>query len=254
MFVADDGFIIMECDASQAEARVVALLADDQETLRLFDTTDIHTLTASWLFSTPQENIKKDDPKRFMGKTVRHAGNYGMGKRRLMLDSNASARRFGINLTISEKEAGNILKIFHGKAPKIRNVFHVGIEGILKNNNRILVNPFGRRRKFFEQWGDKLFKEAYAFIPQSTVRDHCMQACLRLKAWRPKTRFVVEAHDSITALIEKDELNDVAKRFKEEFEKPIDFSNCSLKRGSLVIPAEIKIGENYKDLKDYKCQ
>ena len=54
--------------------------------------------------------------------------------------------------------------------------------------------------------------------------------------------------------MEKDELPEVARKFKAEFEKPIDFSNCSLKRGSLVIPAEIKIGENYKDLKDYKCQ
>jgi hypothetical protein len=35
-------------------------------------------------------------------------------------------------------------------------------------------------------------------------------------------------------------------------EQPIDFSNCSLKRGSLVIPSDFEYGDNYKDLQKLK--
>jgi hypothetical protein len=39
------------------------------------------------------------------------------------------------------------------------------------SKDRSLINPFGRRRIFMDRWGDELFKEAYSFIPQSTVAD-----------------------------------------------------------------------------------
>jgi len=39
---------------------------------------------------------------------------------------------------------------------------------------------------------------------------------------------------------------------REEMQKPIDFSACSLSRGELVIPCDVEIGYNYKDLKKFK--
>jgi hypothetical protein len=38
--------------------------------------------------------------------------------------------------------------------------------------NRTLVTPYGRPYKFFGQWGEELFREATATVPQSTVADH----------------------------------------------------------------------------------
>lgn len=254
MLVADEGYTILDPDLSQAEARIVALLGDDEETLNLFNTTDIHTLTASWLFGCKPERSEGNvtEEKRFMGKTVRHAGNYGMGKHRLMMDTNAAAKRFGIKIKLSEKEAGQILNIFHAKSPRIRQVFHTSIEGILKNNNQIIINPFGRRRQFFERWGPKLFGEAYAFIPQCTVRDHMMTSTLRVAKRMPELKFVVEAHDAMTVLVKNELVNDAAKLFKEEYQKPIIFEKCSIKRHELIIPCDVKTGKNYKDLRDYK--
>ncbi len=253
-FICNDDEVFLECDLSQAEARIVALLARDEETLHLFDTTDIHTVTSSWIFGCKPErtegNVTED--KRFIGKTCRHAGNYGEGKRRLMLDVNANARRFGIPISISEKRAKQILKIFHAKTPKIQRIFHVETQAALQHNNRILVNAFGRRRQFFEKWGDPLFREAYAFIPSSSVKDHLSQAGLRIKNRLSGLRFIVESHDSFLVRIKEIEIKEVAQVFKEEFEKPIDFSQCTLKRGSIVIPSEIKIGKNYKELHGYK--
>jgi DNA polymerase len=253
-FVCDQDEVFLECDLSQAEARVVALLARDAATLILFDTADIHTITSSWIFNCKAERSEGNvtDDKRFIGKTCRHAGNYGEGKRRLMLDVNANARRFGIPISISEKRAGEILNVFHARTPKIRSTFHLETQAALQHNNRTLVNAFGRRRQFFEKWGDPLFREAYAFTPSSSVKDHLSQAGLRIAERLQGIRFVVESHDAFVVRIKETEIPEVAKVFKEEFEKPLDFSQCTLKRGSIVIPSEIKIGKNYKELREYK--
>jgi len=37
--------------------------------------------------------------------------------------------------------------------------------------DRTLINCYGRKRLFLDRWGDSLFKNAYAQIPQSTVAD-----------------------------------------------------------------------------------
>ena len=40
----------------------------------------------------------------------------------------------------------------------------------------------------------------------------------------------------------------------EEIEVPIDFSRCTIQRGTLVIPAESKVGSNYKECKIRGCK
>ena len=251
MFVPDPGYILLEVDGSQAEARVVALLADDYETLELFNTTDIHRLTAAWCFDIAYSLVTKEF--RFIGKKIRHAGNYDMGKGRCMLVINTDAQKYNIKISISEWKAGKLLERVHEFAPKIRGVFHKGIVDALHDNDRILVTPFERRRQFLARWGNDLFKEAYAYIPQSTVSDQVKMAMLRTQARLQGLRIIIESHDSFTVMIKPNELKLVATVMKEEMEKPIDFSLCTLKRGTLVIPCEFQVSEkNWKDQVEYK--
>jgi DNA polymerase-1 len=249
MFVAPPGMEFAEFDLSQAEARIVALLADDQELLEKFDTTDVHRMTSNWIFGIPMEKISKD--QRFIGKAARHGGNYDMGKRRHMIEVNTNARRFGIDLQISEWRAGKNLETFHRYSPKIKGIFHNEIQAAIQLN-RTLRNPFGGERVFFDRWGQGLFREAYAHIPQSTVPDHLILAGFRVKRRLPWLQFVIEAHDSFTVLYKIEKRDEVYKTFKEELEKPIDFTQCTLSRGQLVIPAECQLGPNLRDLKDYE--
>jgi len=84
MFIPDEGEIFLSIDSSQAEARVVAKLADDEETLEIYDKHDAHALTASWFFGGNESDYSKkvlgyESPYRFAGKTLRHAGNLGAG-------------------------------------------------------------------------------------------------------------------------------------------------------------------------------
>lgn len=250
-FIAEPGHVFLEQDLSQADARVVALLSDDIELLKLFDTGDVHTLTSSWIFNCEPIRAPEfvTEEKRFIGKKTRHAGNYHEGKRRLMLDCNKEARKLGIDITLSEREAGKILQTFHKKSPKLEKVYWASIQSALEHNNRILVNAYGRRRRFYARWDEALFREAYAFIPSSTVRDHLSLAGLRIKDRLQGIRFIVESHDAFVVMIRANEVSEVSQIFKEEFEKEIDFSNCTLKRGKIVIPSEVKTGDNYKELK-----
>jgi uracil-DNA glycosylase family 4 len=246
IFIAPEGYVFLARDYSQAEARIVALLADDPETLRAFDSTDIHRLTATWLFGGKGEDITDD--QRFIGKMGRHSGNYGTGAKRLMLQANQLALKFGINIQLSEKEAKRILDIFHRKTPKIRSVFQKEVSSIV-HEHRVLWNPYGRFRQFF---GYLKNEEAYAQIPQSTVPDALRMAGLRIYERHPWMRICMEKHDELVWKVPEDRIDEALKISKEEMEVPINFSKCSIPRGELVIPTEAKVGKRLSDLEEVK--
>lgn len=265
MLVPDEGFIFIEPDLSGAEARVVATLARDDKLLKMFKyEVDVHSVTEGWIencapnelleqfFLTPPERSQEladkinkvlksliNNDQRQIGKKFRHAGHYDMGKRE------ASSQ-----IGISEYKAGKILDKFHATNPNIRNVFHKEIIEALRNNNRTLISPHGRARQFLNRWGQELFKEAYAQIPQATVSDHNKFAMIRIERRAPWLQILEESHDSFLGEIPPAKLDCTIRIIKEELETPIDFSKCSLSRGELIIPCEIKIGDkNWEDMK-----
>ena len=258
MFVPDPGYVLIEADQSQAEARVVAVLANDTRLQKLFDYgVDTHRVTAGWIYGRAPDELLEQfyielerircfelakqinaklksailDWERQMGKVFRHAGNLGMQK-----------RTAAVTAGISEYRAGHILDRFHKTNPNIEGVFQKGIIECLQNNDRILVSPFGRRRQFLNKWGDELFKEAYPQIPQSTVSDQTKFAAQRIEKRAPWFQILQESHDSILGQCPIFKVDSTIPIIKEEFEQPIDFKNCSLPRGILVIPCDIAIG------------
>jgi len=254
--IPDDGYVIVETDMSQAEARIVAHFGNDARLLKLFEEkADVHTLTSSWIFGVPTNQVTKE--LRFIGKITRHAGNYDLQKRRLAELVNTDAKKYGINISISEYKAEKILTKFHSYSPSIREVFHAEVQRALRDNNRTLINPFGRYRQFFDRWGKELFKESYAHLPQSTVPDQLRQAGIRainryrnghIDAW-----FVVEAHDALVGIVREADVDAYVSILHEEIKRPIDFSRCTIKRGELVIPAESKVGYCYKECNIKNC-
>jgi DNA polymerase I-like protein with 3'-5' exonuclease and polymerase domains len=244
--VAEPGYVFLERDYSQAEARIVSLLSDDLDDLKLFDTMDKHKLTASKIFNLPMDKI--NDDHRFVGKVGKHAFSYGEQKKKLMLSANSDAIKFGINLQLSEKEAGRILEVINKMCPKIRSVFQREVRDIVQKT-RILWNPYGRMRQFF---GYLKETEAYAQIPQSTVPDCLGMAGLRMKAAYPWLRFCLDMHDAFVWKIREDRQDEALKITKEFMEVEIDFKYCSLPRGKLVIPTEAKVGKRLSEMEKVK--
>lgn len=271
MLIPDKGKILGETDLSQADARTVGLLSRDDATLWLMDNADLHRITTGIFtgilsdvstvddldgrfdsekkerlnnVSSRVQNIS--DQIRQMGKRGRHGGNFDMGKHTLMVQFNTESKRFNLGITISEWRANQILEAFHRFTPKVRDVFHEEIKEFVLTNG-FLVNPFGRKRIFFDRSEDAA-KDWYAQIPQSTTSDHLRSGIFRVLDRIPDLEILIESHDAFTWQCKIGEEERIAQVIDECFATPIDFSNCSLPRGELVIKADTKFGFNYKDL------
>jgi len=269
MFIPDKGTIFLSADSSQAEARVVAVLSEDWELLKAFDTVDIHRRTAGLIFgycnsliltTTPLSVVdvmEKDGPERFCGKKTRHAGNYNMGKNRFMVEFNTDAQKFDIAMSISEWRAGEMLELFHKASPKIRGKFHQDIQNCLQST-RTIIDPFGGVRIFNGRMDDELYKEGYANIPQRTVAHVVQGAALKIDDelnGDSAFMWLSENHDSLTMQVPENGWEPYARLMKKYFEVPVDFSTyCSLKRDYvLTIPCEIEIAEkNYAEFRKVK--
>jgi DNA polymerase I-like protein with 3'-5' exonuclease and polymerase domains len=268
MMIPDPGYVFFESDLSGAEAYVVAELARDEKMKKMFKYgIDLHRVTTGWLINSCPDDLlelfflSQNDEEckamalkingilkalingevRQIGKKFRHAGHYDMGKREASLQTG-----------VSEWKAGEFLKKFHDSNPNIRGVFHADIKKALQDNNRVLVTPHGRRRQFFNEWGDELFKEAYADIPQGTVSDHLKFAAQRIEKRCPWIQILVESHDSFTCLAPIDigaqypmaKIDKLKEVTTEELSTPIDFKHCTLSRGVVIIPNEMFIGKD----------
>lgn len=269
MFIPDTGMVFIQIDLSQAEARIVAILAEDYDLLRAFDQVDIHRRTAALFFGLTStldlrpielgvvDYLEKDGAERFTGKMFRHAGNYDMGKGRAMNEFNVNAQKYEINTSISEWKAGQFIELFHKASPKIRGVFHRDIKRCI-DSNRSLVNPYGRPRVFNGRYDDSLYKEAYAYIPQSTVADTLFSGAIAASdefGEDTPAMFLSENHDALTLQVPKGNWESYAKVIKKCTTIPIDFSKyCSLVRDvRLTIPVDVEYSEtHYADFKKVK--
>ncbi len=269
MFIPDKGTVFLAADSSQAEARVVAVLSEDWELLRAFDTVDIHRRTAGLIFGYCKELIltesnipvvdimEKDGPERFCGKKTRHAGNYDMGKNEFMVNFNTDAQKFDINMSISEWRAGQMLELFHNASPRIRGKFHKDIQDCLQST-RTIIDPYGGIRIFNGRMDPQLYKEGYANIPQRTVAHLVQGAGLAIdEELNGDSAFLwlSEDHDSLKMQVPENNWEPYARLMKKHFEKPINFSTyCSLKRDYiLTIPCDIEISDtNYAEMHKVK--
>lgn len=244
MFIPSPGHVFIEGDGSQAEARWVAVLAEDYELLDSFDKKPkIHAKTAALLFGIDANSITKDFPiipktgiaYYDLGKRIRHAGHYDM-----------QAFRLSQMTHLPLKESTRMLKVFHDANPQIRSNYHASVIKLLQNaGTRFLRTPFGRIRWFYNRLDNSLYKEGLAYIPQSGVSDHTKFSIPRIQArikWR--IRFINEQHDSVLAEVRKENRNEYLDVFKQVYERPTNFINCSLSRDfDLVVPAELNVGE-----------
>jgi uracil-DNA glycosylase family 4 len=270
MFIPDEGMVFVQVDASQCQARIVAVLAEDWELLAAFDTVDIHRRTAALIMGMTQglvlkeghlkiiDDMDKDDPARFMGKKTRHAGNFAMGAQRFMMEVNTDAQKFDIPLSISGWKAGEMLKLFHSASPKLEHVFWRDIIECIQNT-RVLVDPFGGVRVFNGRMDDSTYKEGFANIPQRTEAHLVQQAALatdeELNGDLKDGCWISENHDSLLLQAPANNWEPYAKLLQQNMQKPIDFRTyCSLKRDyTLVIPADIEISDtNYGEMRKVK--
>ena len=107
-FIAPPGHVIMSCDYSQIELRIMAHLSDDAALLKAFhDGLDVHRATASEVFGVPVEQVSAE--QRRYAKVINFGLIYGMSS-------------FGLarNLGIDNTAARNYIQRYFERYPGVR--------------------------------------------------------------------------------------------------------------------------------------
>ena len=117
--IAPEGYIIIDADSSQIEARVLAWLAGQDDLVEAFSQgKDVYKIMASRIYNKPESEITKEE--RFVGKTTILGAGYGMGA----VKFKAQLKTFGTDVT--EDEAKHIIEVYRQTYPYIVNLWREG--------------------------------------------------------------------------------------------------------------------------------
>ena len=213
-FRAADGYVLCDADYSQIELRVLAHMAHDTNMINAFGSgTDIHTLTASEVFSMPLDMVTP--VMRSRAKAVNFGIVYGIGAFSLAKD-----------IGVSRAEADSYIKNYLRTYPQIDEYMHTTIENAKRDG--FVTTEFGRRRYIPELSASngmlRAFGERVARnMPiQGTAADIIKIAMIRvadrLSAEGLDARLILQVHDELIVEARADIGTEVCEIIKQEME------------------------------------
>lgn len=234
LFVSEPGKILIQVDLAQAESRYVAYEAPEPTLMRMLENgEDVHKYVASKIFNKDESMINYKE--RQLGKRSGHGANYAIGPRTF-----AESCLVEMGLSITETEAKRILDTYYQVFPGIKRR-QQNIQDEIRRTKK-LKTPLGRERYFYDRIGDSLFREAYAYAPQSTIPDITNYLMLHL---RGHCELLLQVHDSVLIQVRE-------SRAKEIIELASDLDSwhpeIHLPGGQLRIPIDIEIGHSWGDM------
>ena len=107
-----DGYVLIDADSSQIEARTLAWLAGQNDLVQAFENgEDVYKIMAARIYGKPIDDITKEE--RFLGKTVVLGCGYGLGHKKFMLHM----RSVGVGM--EESTAQFIIRRYRDNFPYI---------------------------------------------------------------------------------------------------------------------------------------
>ena len=120
---APDGYVIIDSDSSQIEARTVAWLAGQTDLVEAFDTgEDVYKIMAGAIYRKTVDEVTSNE--RFIGKTTILGAGYGMGAQKFQ----GQLKTFGTEVTL--EEAKRIIDTYRGTYSKIPTLWTQGSTAI----------------------------------------------------------------------------------------------------------------------------
>ena len=240
---APDGYLLVDCDSSQIEARTLAWLAEQDDLVAAFDAgEDVYKIMASSIYGVAADEVT--DPQRFVGKTTILGAGYGMGAAKFK----AQLKTFGVDMELSECEY--IINVYRATYPMIPRLWKqagralnalvagqtapIGRDGVLVVDTDGIKLPNGLYIKYprlrTQAQGDRQemvydTKKGRATIPTriyggKAVENVC-QALARIVIGEQmlmvarKLPVVMTVHDAVGALVKIDDA-DVGRTFVEQ--------------------------------------
>jgi len=114
--VAPEGYVLIDCDSSQIEARVLAWLAGQDDLVQAFaNKEDVYIKMAARIYNIPEGEVTAE--QRFVGKTTILGAGYGMGAVRFA----EQLKTFGT--TMEPAEAKRVVQIYRDANWKIAQLW-----------------------------------------------------------------------------------------------------------------------------------
>lgn len=234
MFVPGKGYdLLMSCDYSQVELRVMASIAKDELLLDSFrHGQDVHARTASEIFGVPLDQVTHY--MRSKAKTVNFGIIYGISD-------------FGLakQLGVSRSEAAQYIESYFAR--------YTGVKAYMEREKQkardlgYVETLFGRRRYLpdikAKNFNRRSFAERTAINTpiQGTAADIIKIAMLKvakkLKEAGVKSRVLLQVHDELVLEVPKEEKDQVAEIVKTTMEQAVPLE--------VPLVADVATGENW---------
>ena len=216
----EEGDILLSCDYSQIELRVLAHMACDENMIDAFKNhSDIHTKTASEVFKVDIDEVTPI--MRSRAKAVNFGIVYGISDFSLSQD-----------LKITKKEASEYMEIYFERYPKIKGFLDTVMEEA-KNlgyvltllNRRRFIPEIKSSNRIVKALGERLAMNAPI---QGSAADIIKLAMVNvyntLNNRNLKSKMILQVHDELILNVKEDELEEVKKIVKEEMEAVLNLS------------------------------
>lgn len=238
MFVPGEGYdLLMSCDYSQVELRVMASIAQDELLLDSFrHGQDVHARTASEIFGVPLDQVTHY--MRSKAKTVNFGIIYGISD-------------FGLakQLGVPRSEAAQYIESYFAR--------YTGVKAYMEREKQkarelgYVETLFGRRRYLpdinAKNFNRRSFAERTAINTpiQGTAADIIKIAMLKvaekLKEAGVKSRVLLQVHDELVLEVPKEEKDQVAQIVKTTMEQAVPLE--------VPLVADVAVGENWAKAK-----
>jgi len=189
IFIPDPGFTFFDTDLSKADLRIVAWEAEENEMKSMLkEGRDPYVETAREFYHDPTITKLKEDGtenhKYRMFKSFSHGSHY-------LGTPIGLSRRLGLTVHESEKTQ----KWYFDRYPAIRKWQQKVIEQV--KGKHYVENIFGYRRYYFDRIDDDLFRQAVAWIGQSTTAVLINRIWMNIWENYPHIWVLMQVHDSL---------------------------------------------------------
>ena len=229
--------VLLSCDYSQIELRVLAHMSDDKNMIDAFNHhSDIHTKTASEVFKVPVDEVTS--LMRSRAKAVNFGIVYGISDFSLSQD-----------LKITKKEASEYMEIYFDRYPKIKGYLESVKEEAKEKgyvltvlNRRRFIPEIKSSNKIVKALGERLAMNAPI---QGSAADIIKLAMVkvynRLKKENLNSEMILQVHDELILNVKENELEVVKALVKEEMENVLKMS--------VTLEVDTNIGNTWYDAK-----
>lgn len=235
-FIAPQNHVILAADYSQIELRIMAHLSNDAGLQRAFaNGWDIHTATASELFSVSLDDVSHEQRRR--AKAVNFGLIYGM-----------SAFGLAKQLGIERQDAQRYIDCYFQRYPGVLNYMERTRK--LAHQQGYVETLFGRRLYLPEinarnMMSQKAAERMAINAPmQGTAADIIKKTMIAIADWQnkqscPDIRMIMQVHDELVFEVHEDTIESAKKTISNLMERTVELS--------VPLVVSIGVGHNWDD-------